>query len=316
MLSTPTQSDFYPRTMDEGAICDDILQVIAKIQAALPSSCKHNRAPISISPAVNVEFPTYEWSLSKLDHLSERAGSHTVTIATQYLQACQRLQKVTTYRYFEVLKSLESLENFGGVSDLSLQSHVARGLSQFYEKWETKLATFIMQRYTKSASSSKEETQIGKVRPPNLSSSLQTKPLLQQKEAIHTLRRAFAVNTHPTDAERDYLAKQTGMTYRQVTVWVRLLSSSLFTTAHPPTVPEQPISSNQPHPQKIPPTIIPDRPTAIRITTSNRKHHDIPPRRRTTTPHRNGLTPRAARRPPLLRIQKPIPPTSRSNTSS
>jgi hypothetical protein len=211
------------QNMSDFEFNDDILRVITQMRAALPPDFKYEGTPLSISPCVNVKFPTYGSSLSRLHDADDGSILDEPAIVTRYWQACQRFQSAITHRYFEVIKNLESLEGLGGPSDLSLQGQVARGLSQLYEEWEKKLANCIIQRYRKPVSATRENVQLEKVSVAT-PSCVQTDALRQQKEAIHILRRAFAVNTSPTDAERDYLAKQTGMTYRQVTVWVRLLS--------------------------------------------------------------------------------------------
>lgn len=153
-------------SMDDFDFTEDILRVIEELQTALPRDFKPKRKPVSISPAVRVKFPTQESSLSRLCHLAEQAGSESPIIIKRYLQSCLELQDVITRRLLEITKDLESLEEFGGASDLSLQSQVARGLSHIYETWESKLADKINQRYEMPATITKEDPQLGKVRPP------------------------------------------------------------------------------------------------------------------------------------------------------
>ncbi|GHJ87102.1 hypothetical protein NliqN6_3504 [Naganishia liquefaciens] len=188
--------------MNNREFYSDILRTTAEVQASLPTNPKHTTyATISRFPSVYVNFPTHDASLSKFHHSSDREILEIPEIVTSYRQQCQQLQDKITQHFQQIVQNLKSLEKFGGPSDLTLQSDVAQGLSHLYSEWEQKLADGIILRYRKSVTQIQEGGRIGK------------------KVKVDILRKAFAAKPHPTDAERDYLAKETGMTYRQVTIW-------------------------------------------------------------------------------------------------
>ncbi|KAI5453542.1 hypothetical protein NCC49_006014 [Naganishia albida] len=97
-----------------------------------------------------------------------------------------------------------SVERYGGTTDVELQRQVCEGFSKWYEQHETKIADVIIAKFKKHSYVSIEN----KASRPS-----------HNHDAKHILRQAFLANSSPTDAERDYLARQTGMTYKQVTVW-------------------------------------------------------------------------------------------------
>lgn len=151
--------------MSDQTSYDDVLQGIAEVQAALPQNFQYEATPVKISPAVNVKFPTPQSSLSRF----HPTGSHIIldsVVTEQYSYACRKIQEAVSRQYVEVVSNLKSLEEFGGASDLSLQSHVAEDLSRLYDKWEAKLANSIIQRYGQPESLSKDDVQLEKVSPP------------------------------------------------------------------------------------------------------------------------------------------------------
>ncbi|KAJ9096548.1 hypothetical protein QFC20_006406 [Naganishia adeliensis] len=185
--------------------------------------------PIAISPEVDVRFPAYPDSLARIQAIKAVSSwqGKIAVITDRYWEACQRLQITAKTHYDTFCKEAESLEQFGGVTDMELQQTVARVLSKRYAESEKKLA---------------ENAKIW--RPEE---SIAESP---QPDAKHILRRAFAANSSPTDAERDYLAQQTGMTYRQVTVWFQNNRSRRISTL-PKRGRQQ--SSVQPVPMTSPP---------------------------------------------------------------
>lgn len=150
--------------MDARASFNDIVQITTEIESTIPLNFSHDTATISISPAVNVKFPTYESSLSKLHHKAESRlpGWHEVT--ARYWQTCQEFQDAFTRRYLEILKSLRPIAELGGPSDLSLQTQVATGLSHLYEQWEARLANSVIQRYKNVVPTTGKTIHSGKVR--------------------------------------------------------------------------------------------------------------------------------------------------------
>lgn len=149
--------------MDACASLREIVQLTTEIESTIPLNLSHDIATISVSPAVNVKFPTYELSVSKLHHIAESRlpGWHEVT--ARYWQTCQELQGAFTRRYLEILQSLRPITEFGAGFDLSLQTQVATGLSNQYEQWETRLADCVIQRYQSAVPTTGKSIHSGKV---------------------------------------------------------------------------------------------------------------------------------------------------------
>ncbi|KAJ9100472.1 hypothetical protein QFC21_003511 [Naganishia friedmannii] len=81
------------------------------------------------------------------------------------------------------------------------------------------------------------------------------------------LEKAFAVHSMPTDADRDYLATQTGMTYKQVTVWFQNNRSRRI-NALPKRNRLQSINNNGQHIISSHPSVTPPLQTGSSLTSS------------------------------------------------
>ncbi|KAJ9122242.1 hypothetical protein QFC22_001662 [Naganishia vaughanmartiniae] len=89
-----------------------------------------------------------------------------------------------------------------------MHRQVAQGFAIRYEEAEDRLAQVVSQRLLSQPSGRTSGGNSGRFARSS-----------REGSAKEMLEKAFAINPMPTDADRDYLATQTGMTYKQVTVW-------------------------------------------------------------------------------------------------
>lgn len=233
-------NDFLPSSAFNDALTDDRHELIRwcrRVQDALPPTQQQISNQLAMSLDIFVRFPTQQESLSRLDEIPLTPMPHLTATKHRYLEACHRIQQETERQYRAFCKGAHSVERLGGGTDRELQAQLAQGLSQWYENTEFKLARVVLANFRSQAQAAVGSETRETVRSLLILRYIRNTndPIVsQQPEAKHILRRAFAANPSPTDAERDYLARQTGMTYRQVTVWVSLspLSSHFHLFIH------------------------------------------------------------------------------------
>ena len=215
--------------------CQQLISLCRRVQHALPPSSQQDMKPLTVFHGICVQLPSPEQSLSRLDDISLQAPAHQLShIRSRYWAACQQGQQNAKLQYLAFCDTAKSIQHQGGITDYELQKKVAEGFERWYDEFELKLASVVLARFRKRAHLEERHEVVAheetvrlllvfpQIREPNFH-------LTSQPNVKHILRRAFAANPSPTDAERDYLARQTGMTYRQVTVWVSTSSPIMFT---------------------------------------------------------------------------------------
>ncbi|KAJ9127288.1 hypothetical protein QFC24_001526 [Naganishia onofrii] len=187
----------------------DIVEICRKIQNLVSPDTQGPKCPLSIAWDITVLFPSRQETLKAVEHFaSSMTPSKYMIIVQYYWEACQQIQSTIRKRYELFCHTAASVQCFVGPPDREVQRQVARGLSHRYAEIERRLSRAVTEKLLNQLETADSREKREK-----------TESSAAKDFAKKMLEKAFAVNSMPTDADRDYLATQTGMSYKQVTVW-------------------------------------------------------------------------------------------------
>lgn len=127
--------------------CLELIQICESVQRTIISPRGPLRSLIEYTD-ITVEFPSQQETLTRLqDFMACTQPSQYAVISGRYWQACRQLQNQFNQEYENFCHSAPSMEQYGGISDLEVQSQVARGFATRYRELEGELAEVVFRKF-------------------------------------------------------------------------------------------------------------------------------------------------------------------------
>lgn len=129
-----------------GDSCLEIIRICQKVQRTIISPAAPLHSLVRYRE-IAVVFPSQHDSVTRIQDIVQRTEpSRYMAIAELYWRTCCRLRNGFEEEYENFCRSAPSMEQFGGISDLELQSQVARGFATRYRQLEEKLAQVVFKK--------------------------------------------------------------------------------------------------------------------------------------------------------------------------